>query len=385
MEARNRGVVFIDDSPEKKFVVKATGNAAYVAPGYLVFYRDKTLFGQRFDANTLQFRGDPVALISDVQYLPRIAKAIYSVVDGGLLLAQSGSGTTLLQPTWLDRKGGKLGTAGKPGGDVYSDPVLSPDGRALVISRTDADSLNTDVWTLDLQTNTPKRLTFAPAIEAMAVWSPDGTQLIFASNHDRAFDLYLKRRDGAEGERLLLHDDVDKFPNDWSKDGRWVVFARGAELWRLRYPEMTIEPFLKAAGVLKTGQFSPDGRWLAYASNESGRWEVYVTSFPAAQGKWQVSTEGGEQPKWRGDGKELFYLSADGKIMAASIATGSTFEPGAPSVLFPVALAPLVAMSDQFSYDVTEDGQRFLINAPVKQAERAPISALLNWTGKLAK
>jgi len=143
--------------------------------------------------------------------------------------------------------------------------------------------------------------------------------------------------------------------------------------------------FLKASSTLRGGRFSPDGKWVAYASTESGRWETYVTSFPEAHGKWQISTGGGNQPKWRGDGKELFYLSPEGKVMAAPVTTGTKFDAGTPIVLFQANPRDLVATSEQFTYDVTGDGQRFLINTQMKQTDNLPMSVVLNWSQKLSK
>jgi hypothetical protein len=142
---------------------------------------------------------------------------------------------------------------------------------------------------------------------------------------------------------------------------------------------------LKAPSVLRNGQFSPDGKWVAYASNETGKWQIYVTSFPEARGKWQVSSGGGEQPRWRGDGKELFYLSSDGKVMAAPVTTAANFDAGTPVALFQATPRQPVPLYDLFVYDVSRDGQRFLINTQVKSAETQPMSLVLNWTARLNK
>jgi hypothetical protein len=153
----------------------------------------------------------------------------------------------------------------------------------------------------------------------------------------------------------------------------------------LTFPELKSNAFLKAVSAIRNGQFSPDGKWVAYASNETGKWEIYVTSFPDARGKWQISTSGGEQPRWRGDGKELFYVSSDEKMMAVPVTTGAKFDPGTPIMLFQATPHQPVTNADQFVYDVSRDGQRFLINTPVKQTETAPMSVILNWPAKLTK
>jgi Tol biopolymer transport system component len=374
------------DSNEKKLVTKATGNAAYAPPGYLLYYREKTVFAQRFDANKLELWGEAVPLVTDVAYLPRIARAVYAASDGGLLVAQSGSGVSLSRLVWYDRKGNETGAVGKP--DVYGNVALAPSGKMVALDKTDTGSQNTDVWTYDLQRDTMKRLTFDPAIDSTPLWSPDGTRLLFASSRGHLFGLYVKNADGAEEEKpmaLEASDKADKYPSDWSRDGKFILYERGTELWITATPELKTRAFVKVPATAKTGQFSPDGKWVAYASSESGKWEIYVTSFPEALGKWQVSSAGGTQPRWRGDGKELFYLASDGKMMAVPVTTGASFDAGAPAVLFQANARELVATSERVTYDVTKDGQRFLINTQVKNAETLPMSVILNWDAELKK
>jgi Tol biopolymer transport system component len=283
---------------------------------------------------------------------------------------------------WFDRKGNEVGVVGKP--DVYANVSLAPSGKSVAIDKTDVVSQNADVWIYDLQGDSAKRLTFDPAIDAMPVWSPDDSQLIFSSSRQKAFDLYLKNTNGAQEERLVEHIDTDKFPDDWSRDGKYLLYTRGTDFWFATLPELKSTIFLKAPSVLKNGQFSPDGKWVAYASNESGKWEIYMTSFPGARGKWQVSLRGGEQPRWRRDGKELFYLSSDGKVMAVPVTVGGNFDVGAPIVLFQSNPREIVATSEQVVYDVSRDGQRFLINTQMKQ-EQSDMSIVLNWAPKLDK
>ena len=371
------------DSKEKRLVVVATANAAYAAPGYLLFYRDKTLLAQRFDLKTLSLTGEPAVMLTEIQYLPQIARAVFAVSDNGLLIAQTGSGVTLSQPVWFDRKGRETGTVGKP--DVYGNVSISPNGKSVAVDIIDLGSLNTDVWTYDLLRGSARRLTFEPGIDVVPVWSPDSARLVFSSNRNFSFDLFVQNADGVQEEKSIVHDDPNKIPTDWSKDGKYILYTRGTDLCFLTLPEMKSSPFLKAVSVLRNGQFSPDGKWVAYASNETGKWEVYVTSFPEPRGKWQVSTGGGEQPRWRGDGKELFYLSADSRIMAAPTTAGANFDAGTPVALFQAAAQQQVSSNDTAAYDVSRDGQRFLINTPVKQAETLPMSVVLNWPAKLNK
>jgi len=371
------------DSKEKRFVVESTANAAYAAPGYLLFYRDKTLLAQPFDLKSFALTGEATTILPEVQFLPQVKRAVFAVSDHGLLVAQSGTEATLSQPVWFDRKGSTVGSVGKP--EVYGNVFLAPNGRSVAVDKTDMGSLNTDIWTYELQRDSAKRLTFDPAIDAAPIWSPDATRLVFSSNRQLLFGLYVKDSDGAHDEKNIVQDDVADFPSDWSRDGKYILYYHSTDLWFLTFPELKSSLFLKAPSTLRNAQFSPDGKWVAYASNESGKWEIYVTSFPDARGRWQVSSGGGEQPRWRGDGKELFYLSADGKMMAAPVTTGAHFDAGTPVVLFQSTPRQPVLVYDLFVYDVSRDGQRFLINTQVKQADSSPMSVILNWPAKLDK
>jgi eukaryotic-like serine/threonine-protein kinase len=372
------------DSKEKRFVVEATANAAYAAPGYLLFYRDKTLLAQRFDPKGFTLSGEPTTILTDIQYLPQVKKALFAVSGSGLLVAQTGSGVALSQPVWFNRKGNELGALGKP--EVYGNVSLAPNGTSVALDKTETAIQNiTDIWTYELEGARAKRLTFGPGLNLAPVWSPDASQFVFTSNRQINQDLYMKNSDGAQEERLVVHDERELIPNDWSRDGKYILYTRGTDLCFLTFPELKNNAFLKAVSAIRNGQFSPDGKWVAYASNETGKWEIYVTSFPDARGKWQISTGGGEQPRWRGDGKDLFYISSDEKMMAVPVTTGAKFDPGTPIVLFQATPRQPVTNADQFVYDVSRDGQRFLINTPVKQAEMQSMSVILNWTAKLNK
>ena len=371
------------DSDEKRFVAEAAANAAYAAPGYLLFYRDKTLLAQAFDPKRFALTGEPTGILTDIQYQPQVRRAAFAVSDNGVLIAQTGSGVALSQPTWFDRKGSEVGVVGKP--DVYGNVSIAPNGKSVAVDKNDRGSQNRDIWTYELQRDSAKRLTFEYRINAVPIWSPDGARLVIASNRQFGVDLYMKNSDGAQEERNIVRDDFNKYSNDWSRDGKYILYTRGTDLWFLTLPELKISQFLKAVSILRNGQFSPDGKWVAYASNESGKWEIYVTSFPESRGKWQVSTGGGEQPRWRGDGKELFYLSSDYKMMAVPVTTEPTFDSATPVALFQATPRQPVSLVDVFVYDVSRDGQRFLILTQVKQAETQPMSIILNWSAKLKK
>ena len=366
-------------SNEKHLVTTSRANAMYAAPGYLLFYRDQTLFAQHFDLTKFNVIGEPFPILTDIQFQPRISKATYAA-NGGLLVAQESGDVATSQLLWFNRQGQEVGMATKPG--IYGNIVLSPNGKTIASDTTDPLSQNTDLWSYDLESQAAKRLTFDPAIDSLPIWSPDAGRMIFSSNRGTAFDLYVKDTSGAQEEKRIPQDGPDRFPTDWSRGGKYVVYQRGADLWYLTFPDLHATEFLKVVATLKNGRFSPDGKWLAYSSNESGRWEVYVTSFPEPHGKWQVSTGGGDEPKWRGDGKELFYLSNDFKMMSVPVKTGANFDAGTPVTLFQANPREMQATSEMFTFDVSKDGQRFVINTQLKTA-MSPMSVVLNWTANL--
>jgi eukaryotic-like serine/threonine-protein kinase len=371
------------NSNDRRLVIKAKGNATYAAPGYLLYYRDQTIFGQHFDVRKFEVTGEPVPILADVQFFPRIYKAVFGAATSGLLAAQKSQDSGASQPLWFNRKGEEIGIALKPG--IYGNIMLAPNGKAVASDTTDPASQNTDIWTYNLENQTTRRLTFDPSIDSLPIWSPDGGRMVFSSNRGVGgvgFGLYLKDTTGAQEEKIIPQDGPDRFPSDWSHDGKYVFYHRGPDLWFVTIPDLRPTQFLKANATLKNGRFSPDGKWVAYSSNESGRWEIYVTSFPEAHGKWQVSNAGGDQARWRGDGKELFYLSNDSKIMAVPVKIGANFDAGTPTALFQANPREMIATSEQFSYDVSNDGQKFLINTQLKTA-MTPMSVVLNWGAKL--
>jgi eukaryotic-like serine/threonine-protein kinase len=379
-----RSLIYVGslDSKEKRLITPATANAAYAEPGYLLFYRNQTLFAQRFDAKKFELSGEATPILTDLRYLSRIARAVFASSESGLLVAQQGSDTGISQMLWFDRKGRQVGVASKPG--EYGNVSLAPNGKFVAADVMDPDSQNTDVWTYDLATESSKRLTFDPAIDSSPVWSPDSGRIVFCSDRAQRFNLYLKDATGAQEEKVIPQEGPDRYPTDWSHDGKYVLYERGTDLWFVTLPSLSSSLYLKGLSTPRAGHFSPDGKWVAYASNESGRWEVYVTSFPEAHGKWQVSNAGGEEPRWRNDGKEFYYLAPDGKIMATPVTVGANFDAGTPVALFQANPRELVATSEQSSYDVSKDGEKFLINTQLKTA-MTPMSIVMNWAAKVGK
>jgi hypothetical protein len=198
--------------------------------------------------------------------------------------------------------------------------------------------------------------------------------------------IYVKHADGSGSQEFVADfGDILANPSDWSRDGKYVLIRKGTEVWYLTWPERTAKPLMQVKWTVRNAQFSPDGRWVAYASNETGNMEIYVSPFPAANSKWQVSTAGGEEPRWRQDGKELFYVSPEGKMMSVEVKTGASFEAASPVALFQTHRRRPISALDVFSYDVSSDGQRFLIATKVDEGASAPLSIFLNWASEMEK
>ncbi|HZM89403.1 MAG TPA: hypothetical protein VFF31_22970, partial [Blastocatellia bacterium] len=250
---------------------------------------------------------------------------------------------------------------------------------------------SSDIWLFETgPRGAMDRFTSDPAQDIDPLWSPDGSRIVFSSDRDGPLNLYQRAVSATGGDEPLLKSDNGKSPNDWSVDGRFILYSEqdpktGLDLWVLALSgEQKREPFLRTDFSELQGQFSPDGKWIAYASIESGRWEVYVRSFPDRGGKWPVSTNGGVQPKWRRDGKELFYISADKKLMAVAVkADGATFEPDVPKTLFELRVPGNLAGPRNW-YAVSKDG-RFLVNTNLEEATAPPTTVVLNWTADLKR
>jgi len=351
--------------------------------GSLVFWKDGNLFAQPFDTKALRVTGEPAPLVEDVQYFPQTQSALFSVSGNRELVYQPRAASGVSQLVWFDRSGRTIGTLGTPANQA--NPRISPDGKRVALDITDPQSGNTDIWIYEAAGGVPTRFTSDPALESAPIWSPDGKRVVFQSLRRSHPDLYEKASDGSGSEELLLVSERTKYPNDWSPDGRNLLFRAidaktNFELWVLPAGSRDPVSYLKAAFGVSHGQFSPDGRWVAYASNESGKWEIYVAPFPGPGGDWKVSSAGGAEPRWRRDGKEIFYLAPDGKMMAVPVVVESSFEAGTAAPLFQTRRRERISATDLFSYDVSADGQRFLVNTDVGEVASSPLNLLLNWT-----
>jgi eukaryotic-like serine/threonine-protein kinase len=374
------------DSQERRLVVNTSANAAYAEPGYLVYLRDnKTLVAQPFDRRRYVLSGEPHTLSDEVLYTSLVDRAVFSVSSGDVLVTQTGKGASVSQLTWFDRGGRRAGTVGMPAS--FGNVRLSPDGRRVAVDQINPDGRNIDIWILEPAQGATTRLTFDPSPHQAPIWSPDGKQILFSSNRKVTTRLYLKNADGSGSEEEVA--DLGTFVPvnawDWSRDAKHILFRKGNELWHLSRPEHVTKPLLQAKWTVRNAQSSPDGRWMAYASNETGSMQVYVSPFLNGNGKWQVSSAGGQEPRWRQDGKELFYLSADGKMMAVAVTTDASFKAGSPVALFQTHRRQPVSSQDVFSYDVSADGQRFLIITKVDEANAAPLAITINWGSEMEK
>jgi eukaryotic-like serine/threonine-protein kinase len=366
--------------------IKLTTDSArftWLPSGWLLWLRAGALVAQRLDIEKSRLTGEPVTVANDVNAV--------SVSRTGLVAYRSGAIVRQRQLTWFDRSGSVKGAIGEP--DVTLDgPQISHDGRRVAISRGAARSQ--DIWVLDGTRSV--RMTFEKSDDSAAVWSPDGARIAFYSADSGAFNLYQKFTNGAGGEELLAKAGLPKVPTSWSADGRYLLYFNvdpktNPDLWVLpmtgdRKPFV----FLQTSFDEDFGEFSPNGKWVAYQSNESGRNEIYVRPFnpdsTAVAGHWPISTAGGIHPRWRPDGKEIYYLSPTGEMMAASIdVTRSGLVPGTPTRLFQTRVpGGGVQLQQLRQYDVAPDG-RFLINTELETGAIPPITLIQNWNPDAGK
>jgi hypothetical protein len=398
----------LDVKPEQQSSrrILSTSLMAVYAPsadpgmGRLFFLREGTLLAQAFDEKSLLLQGDPIPVAERVGSL--FLSGQFSVSPSGVLAFRGGkTALWLSRLSWFDRQGKQLGNAGEPEAYSYTDLALSPDGTRLAATRIDPKAGGEgDIWLLDLIRGVSTRFTFDLAPDSAPVWSPDGTRVAFAAPRAGGNGIYQKATNGSGKEEELVHATGDpKRPDDWSHDGRFLLYTHvdprtHADLWVLPLagngtPSGTATPFANTEFSEEQGRFSPDARWIAYASDESGRSEIYIQPFPVPPNggsKVPISRDGGSEPRWRRDGKELFYFSPDGKLMVADVTKGPTFKASIPRTLFQVPVAQIAhnAVSAQvFGWDVAPDGKRFLIDTATTSTE--PVTVLLNWTAELKK
>jgi serine/threonine protein kinase len=388
-----RGVHIGSVGEEKsRRLLDAESAAMYAPSGHLFFLRQGTAFAQSFDPVRLETTGNPVPVAEEIARMPFAAALIpaLSVSAAGPVVYRSGPPLrTRFQFAWFDRSGKEIRKLGESV-NVALNPSMSPDEHRVATFRD--DGRNFDIWMLDTGGGAFNRFTFDPGVDFAAVWSPDGSRLAISSNRKGVYDLYEKSATGAGTEELLLATEQNKTATDWSPDGQLLLYRsfdpKGAfDIWALPLKERTPFPVVRTSADERNAQFSPDGKWIAYQSNESGRFEIWVQPFSrpgtGRSGKWQISTAGGAHVRWRRDGRELFYVAPDGLLMAVPIRIapdGKAIETGAPQPLFS---APSLDFARQGTilpaYMVSRDGQRFLINTVPVQTIASPMTLILNW------
>ena len=367
------------DGKENRLLTVSTSNAVAV-PGYLLFLQDRTLMAQRFELSSATLRGEPFAIAQNVHFEEGNWHAVFDCASNGTLTYQRAVGLQGSQLLWYNRDGHVVEKLGDT--DRYRTVRLSPDGRRLAVLIGEPGG---NIWVYDLARGTRTRYTFGGAGDRTPVWSPDGSQIAFSRFVAGASDIFVIASNGAGTEKLLFAAERLKLPTDWSPDGKYLLFTQtpvGFGVWLLPLSgEMKPQPFLPPQPTTLEAQFSPDGHWVVYTSQESGRTEIYVTQFPGPNGKWQISVNGGREPRWRRDGKAIFYWASDHTFMEALLETsGATLQVIATRPLFKASM-PLDP-AGSVTYDVSPDGKRFIVNTS-KTAEDQPLTIVTNWTAEL--
>jgi eukaryotic-like serine/threonine-protein kinase len=373
------------DSKETKVILEADSKPVFAQPGYLLFVRQTTLMAQRFNTSRLELEGEPVPVGQQVRTNSTFGSAAFSASDNGLLAYGSGQSIQTSRLEWFDRDG-RTTTALDNQFD-YRGIALSPDGTRGIAHRHE-DPNGGGLWLTDLGRTATSRFTLTTSHDGFPVWSPDGVKIAFATDRDEQRDaIYVKAANGAGVEEQVLKAPNPVRPSDWSADGQWIAYdlidPKGPDIWLLPLSgDRKPQPLATTSFIEAAAQFSPDGRYVAYLSNESRRFEIYLQSVTPGGGKWQVSTTGGLYPRWRRDGTELYYMSLDSAMMAASIdLRGSAPVIGSPQRLFQTRAA---VTNSGFPYAVTADGKRFLV-AQQPEQQAATVTVVLNWTAALPR
>jgi serine/threonine protein kinase/Tol biopolymer transport system component len=370
------------DSSDVTRLLTSDTQGAYVPPGWLLFIRQGTLWVQRFDLARRMLSGEPITVADSVAFEPIEGTGAFSASDGGMMAYRAGQ-PAVTRLSWFDRSGNALGTLGSAEQAGLSNLRLSPDGRRVAVERSLQNE--TDLWLLDATRQTRFTRGSGESIARLPVWSPDGGRIAFESVRSGSVALAVKSSTGDGIEEVLFESPEIKIPCDWSPDGRSLLYyvpdpKAGTDLWVLPQDTRTPVVFLRTEANELWGQFSPDGRWVAYQSNETGRYEIYVRAFTAPGGPVLISTAGGVYPRWSRDGKELYFIAPDAKLMAVPIrATATMVESDVPTPLFQTQRlgGGLNVIGRSHQYDVDRDG-RFLINVEA-ESSAPPITLVMNW------
>lgn len=381
------------DSKETKSLLQVHSSTVYAPPGYLLFVRENTLMAQAFNADTLDLKGEAFAVAEQAMRNPIIGRAMFSVSENGVLVMRSGV-VNSNQLIWFDSAGKQLSAVTPPGG--YNMPALSPDEKSVAVSRADfLTGTASDIWLINLERGTQIRLTDDPATDNFPAWSATGDRITFASTRNRQSSIYVKLSNGSAVEEPLVSSAEQKFNPTFSPDGKFIIYSQlnpktNLDLYLVSTgSDKKIETFLQTNFIEAQARVSPNGRWVAYISDETGKFEVYIQTFPVAGGKVAVSVGGGSQPQWRADGQELYYYAPSRKLMAVEVNSNSpTFGVGIARPLFDIR--SLGAAIDQTFpgngyYTSARNGNRFLVPSLPQTPERQQINVVLNWTADLKK
>lgn len=380
------------DSSEPTQILRNESHAKLAFPGYLLFVKGDILMAQSFGIRNLQPTGDPFPLAENVQVNSDYDQALFSTSDNGVLAYQEGTAQGSSQLALLNRNG-KQSKLLADRAD-FRNAALSPDGERLVVGLIDSHDGSQDLWIYDLKRDVKTRFTFSADLKGTAVWSRDGAEIVFSKSEKGSFYLWRKASNGAGNEDLARAaggEKIEGHPGSWSKDGRYIALIRegspaqraGSELWVApAFGDRKPFPFIQGSFDVATPKFSPDGKWLAYASNESGRYEIYVTPFPAKSTKLQISSIGGRWPLWRQDGKEIYYVDSGGEVTAAEVnINGSELSVGKTQKLFNLSFPESTGQP----FDLSVDSHQFLVNQLSEPGPAKPVTIILNWEVGLRK
>jgi Tol biopolymer transport system component len=371
------------ESKERKLILKNDTNALYVSPGYLLFVKNGVLMAQPFNADRLELSGSAVAVADSAPVYGGKQEGLFSASENGILAIHA-KVERLAQLVWVDPSGKVLEVLGEPGMFEYGDLNVSPDGKKIAFSVIDGQDGTQNIWIYEVASHQRTRLTFEKLIAQHPLWAPDGSRIVFTTNRLGAPQIFSIPAKGIGEAELFLPSDQSEGPDSWSPDGKYLISTRAPAdkmldqtLWVLPLADQEKpHPLFNASHSHQwNGAFSPDGKWIAYQSNESSRSDVYIVPFPNATMKMQVSKGGGWEPHWSPDGRELYYVGAGGTMMAAALLPGkSGLQIGESRTLFKMKIP---------SFDVSRDGKRFLIYQDIQNQETSSVTLITNWTKAL--
>jgi eukaryotic-like serine/threonine-protein kinase len=367
-------------SAERTMVMRGLTSVAYDPSGRLLFGRDGVLMAQPFDRKTFSLSGEPTTIAEHAYLTLGYGSTLFSASTNGVVAYRNTEPLPQVQLTWVDRRGKPVGPVGPPGA-WEMDGRVSPDGKKLALGRVETVPARSDLWMIDLDRGTAERFTNDLSWDDFPIWSPDGRRIVFSSDSEGSTNLYVKQSDGATKEERLRKSTQMETASDWSPDGASLVYQEWptVALWQLPLSgDRTPVPLVQNTFHNSFARFSPDGRWLAYQSDESGRMEIYIQPMARLGERVRISINGGIFPHWRRDGKELFYVDGDNRILAIELRKDDlNLEPGSPSVLF---------SADRWVrwFEVASDGQRFLMALPVA-APASLMTVVLDWPAAVKK